>query len=572
MCDNSKISKKMIDFSNSSDTINNIEKSFVIEEILVVDGKRIFNFDWFNQIEDLPKLYMNMTGYNPTSDDVDIPYDKKEFAGGTVLLISEEIKKYPKEELSRFNIVDTTSDNASELCKRYSDDSKFRNKKVDNSVQIYRYPYYELLTSTEKKMYLGIYEALTAVRPNIAMERPKCGKVGFGSIFKALNAVLLDHPEIFYVNICSVCDFGDTDEEENALKNLGDETYNAARAVQSADDSKDLFELVFNKDSDGYTNVDILSQERVKGMSYSDNFVGIEFAYMSRFDDDEVDVTKDDVDAYSEMLDLEMSVYSDAVEDIMFSQTVGERIDALKDLHDLILSEVSYNLDAANNQSIFGALMIKQTVCAGYSKLFALLCHNSGIPCYVVHGIGGTDSKELHAWNILYLDGMFYNVDVTWGKADVVEIGYMSSVIFSNLYFMKSDSDYGSTHVRCGMSRALPACTGNYTSVNTLKYEVLTEEGCYDESIDAIIIADKGDDIETLMNFDKSGYVDTLLLRNNNKNIVLCCSNLSILGMYKDNLMSTLSDIMQLSGDLTCGMIMSKFDSNIVCNDNDDNI
>ena len=55
-------------------------------------------------------------------------------------------------------------------------------------------------------------------------------------------------------------------------------------------------------------------------------------------------------------------------------------------------------------------------VCDGYSKAFVLLCALEGIPCVRV---GGTVGSANHAWNKVYIDGEWYEVDVTWGNFSI---------------------------------------------------------------------------------------------------------------------------------------------------------
>ncbi|MBE6876758.1 MAG: hypothetical protein E7496_08610 [Ruminococcus sp.] len=60
------------------------------------------------------------------------------------------------------------------------------------------------------------------------------------------------------------------------------------------------------------------------------------------------------------------------------------------------------------DQSIVSALLDKKTVCAGYTKLYELLCNASGIDTIAEVSLN-------HAWNVVKLDGKWHYVDVTYG-------------------------------------------------------------------------------------------------------------------------------------------------------------
>lgn len=96
------------------------------------------------------------------------------------------------------------------------------------------------------------------------------------------------------------------------------------------------------------------------------------------------------------------------------------------------------------NQSAYSALVQGRSVCAGYARAYQYLMQQLGIPCYYCTGYAG----ENHAWNIVRLDGVYYNVDVTWDDTEPATYDY----------FNKSDRQYASTHMRTGLSVYLPAC------------------------------------------------------------------------------------------------------------------
>lgn len=66
-----------------------------------------------------------------------------------------------------------------------------------------------------------------------------------------------------------------------------------------------------------------------------------------------------------------------------------------------------------NLRSVYGVFVEKKAVCAGYAKAFQYIANRLGIECSYV--VGRCRNGELHAWNIIKLEGEYYYVDVTWG-------------------------------------------------------------------------------------------------------------------------------------------------------------
>lgn len=79
--------------------------------------------------------------------------------------------------------------------------------------------------------------------------------------------------------------------------------------------------------------------------------------------------------------------------------------DAIVDMTDYSVSGPSYISEAD------GPLVYGKALCEGYSKAFMYLCQSVGIQCICV---AGTGNGEPHMWNMLQLDGEWYNMDVTW--------------------------------------------------------------------------------------------------------------------------------------------------------------
>ena len=114
-------------------------------------------------------------------------------------------------------------------------------------------------------------------------------------------------------------------------------------------------------------------------------------------------------------------------------------------VHDALCERITYDLEATMNQSAYSALVNHQTVCAGYAKAFQYILKQLSIPCAYVTG---SAEGEDHAWNIVFLDGSWWNVDVTWD--DDLEDPYM--------FFNLKDDVFDETHARSEMSAFLPAC------------------------------------------------------------------------------------------------------------------
>lgn len=121
-------------------------------------------------------------------------------------------------------------------------------------------------------------------------------------------------------------------------------------------------------------------------------------------------------------------------------------------VHDALVQLVEYDANVTMNQSAYSALVNGKSVCAGYARAFQHLMQQLKIPCYYCTGYTGED----HAWNIVNIDGIYYNADVTWADADTVLYDY----------FNKTDAEISGTHMRTGLSVYLPACDNTNQTVD----------------------------------------------------------------------------------------------------------
>lgn len=83
-------------------------------------------------------------------------------------------------------------------------------------------------------------------------------------------------------------------------------------------------------------------------------------------------------------------------------------------------------------------------VCETYAESYAYLCGLFGLDCWTVNGVAAQSGvMSGHAWNILKLDGEWYNVDVTWN--DGFETS--SPVFIDRQWFGKANAAFSATHV-----------------------------------------------------------------------------------------------------------------------------
>ena len=99
-------------------------------------------------------------------------------------------------------------------------------------------------------------------------------------------------------------------------------------------------------------------------------------------------------------------------------------------------------------QLVDEVLKTRKGVCANYAALFHACCQSAGIQSYIIEGYTRQNDKIVplaHAWNAVYIDGRFYNIDVTWAAGYVRGKKYFQQ--FRDNYFMILPVDFIKTHM-----------------------------------------------------------------------------------------------------------------------------
>ena len=171
-------------------------------------------------------------------------------------------------------------------------------------------------------------------------------------------------------------------------------------------------------------------------------------------------------------LDISVSESASAKGDMIVSSIITANMNAydrVKAIHDYLVKNVDYDyngLKTGNLQpSVYtaeGALCNGLAVCQGYAEAFELLCAKAGVKAQMVYGDAGnsTDGWQSHAWNVVRIDGEWYQIDCTWDdpllNGEVISNG--ENITYA--YFLLTDSEMYTDHiVDYTYSKNVPSCT-----------------------------------------------------------------------------------------------------------------
>lgn len=99
----------------------------------------------------------------------------------------------------------------------------------------------------------------------------------------------------------------------------------------------------------------------------------------------------------------------------------------VKAVNDYIVKSISFDT-SNNNKSVYQAVVNGSTNCRGYSLLTYRLLNELSVPTRIITGEG---NGKPHAWNIVKIDSMWYNLDITWNDTTC-----------SDSFFLKNEKDF----------------------------------------------------------------------------------------------------------------------------------
>ena len=188
--------------------------------------------------------------------------------------------------------------------------------------------------------------------------------------------------------------------------------------------------------------------------------------------------------------------YSNAYDDSAFQKAEKEALTVIKTgmtdlekaiaLHDYLAINCEYDYEnyLANkipdeSYTAYGVLVNRTAVCQGYALAYKYLLNKAGINCYMV-----SSETMNHAWNLIVLNGKYYQVDVTWDDPTWDRIGRVR-----HEYMFRSDNAFINECNHKDWSVTDGSEVVNYQAVDTI-YDsafwlncdsplVLTGEECY---------------------------------------------------------------------------------------------
>lgn len=130
-----------------------------------------------------------------------------------------------------------------------------------------------------------------------------------------------------------------------------------------------------------------------------------------------------------------------AVEELLYEtleiRPEMEDYEKVKRVWDYMAAHISYDRDHLEDENYkrkytaYAALMDRTAVCQGYANLMYRLMLELGLDCRLINGV--TDDGNGHAWNIVKLGDVYYNLDPGWGTLESSQ---------DYLYFLRCDENY----------------------------------------------------------------------------------------------------------------------------------
>lgn len=150
-------------------------------------------------------------------------------------------------------------------------------------------------------------------------------------------------------------------------------------------------------------------------------------------------------------------------------------------IHDYMCDNSYYNENGHVSHSAYGFFKDGRVVCAGYTLAYSYIMNKLGVECEYV-----TSLEMKHAWNVIKINGKWYNVDLTYDNEIRSVCPSQDRFVYgvtNHTCFMKSDSDDVFSSIHHGRD-TFDDCDANSTTYDTAFWDdcytnIVVEDGCY---------------------------------------------------------------------------------------------
>lgn len=150
-------------------------------------------------------------------------------------------------------------------------------------------------------------------------------------------------------------------------------------------------------------------------------------------------------------------------------------------VHDYICDNSYYNENGHVSHSAYGFFKDGRVVCAGYTLAYSYLMNKLGVECEYV-----TSLEMNHAWNVIKINGKWYNVDLTYDNEIRSVCPSQNKCVYGvtrHEHFLKSDNDDVFSSIHHGRD-TFDDCDANSTTYDTAFWDdcytnIVVDEGCY---------------------------------------------------------------------------------------------
>jgi transglutaminase-like putative cysteine protease len=158
--------------------------------------------------------------------------------------------------------------------------------------------------------------------------------------------------------------------------------------------------------------------------------------------------------------------------ELILSETTGlGEFDKAVYFYDTLLDRCRYELEGDTARTLYGVFINGAAQCQGYAKAYKYLCNKAGLECYLVNGY--TAAGEAHMWNLVRVNGNWYNVDLTKGDSNEDFAKYN--------YCLIDDAHIYKNYTRDHRNTALPAA-------NSMSDNYYVRKGLYAKTADEAML------------------------------------------------------------------------------------